>query len=326
MPWLEANGLLPGRGAPGRAAGRGAGEVGFGAGEAAAAAAPPSVSASATGAGVGPGAGSAFAAGLGPGLGPGLGAAAEVSAAGASDFSAVFSADFAAVLAGAAAAAAAFSSSPYCFLNRISTGGSTVEEADFTNSPISFSFSRTNLLSTPNSLASSWTRVLATKNYAPSGSAGPEGGTNGDASGGANSSGRTQKSAHELRAPVPVDGSGFSPRCSASSAVVGPSLRRNALANARRRTAESKHAAVGCRCAPRPGAVRSGSGTTAVRPSAPEPATTRNNSVLAAFSRQPMHVRTGPETRVVEVPTATRQLYRVDPRSPEPAGGRHITD
>ena len=44
-------------------------------------------------------------------------------------------------------------------------GGSTVDDADLTNSPISLSFSRTNLLSTPNSLASSWTRVLATVEY-----------------------------------------------------------------------------------------------------------------------------------------------------------------
>ena len=54
-----------------------------------------------------------------------------------------------------AASAAAFSCSPYSFLKRISTGSSTVEEADLTNSPISLSLSRTNLLSTPYSLASS---------------------------------------------------------------------------------------------------------------------------------------------------------------------------
>ena len=42
---------------------------------------------------------------------------------------------------------------------------STVELADLTNSPISLNFSRTNLLSTPNSLASSWTRVFATVGY-----------------------------------------------------------------------------------------------------------------------------------------------------------------
>jgi hypothetical protein len=51
--------------------------------------------------------------------------------------------------------AAAFSFSPYSLRNRISAGSSTVELADLTNSPISLNFSRTNLLSTPNSLASS---------------------------------------------------------------------------------------------------------------------------------------------------------------------------
>ena len=46
--------------------------------------------------------------------------------------------------------------------SRRATGASTVLDADFTNSPISLSFSRTTLLSTPSSLASSWTRTLAT--------------------------------------------------------------------------------------------------------------------------------------------------------------------
>ena len=40
------------------------------------------------------------------------------------------------------------------------TGASTVEDADFTNSPLSFSQARTVLLSTPSSLASSCTRAL----------------------------------------------------------------------------------------------------------------------------------------------------------------------
>jgi len=40
-------------------------------------------------------------------------------------------------------------------LSRLSTGASTVEEADRTNSPMSFSMLRTVLLSTPSSLASS---------------------------------------------------------------------------------------------------------------------------------------------------------------------------
>ena len=54
-----------------------------------------------------------------------------------------------------AEAASVFSLSPYSLRKRISAGSSTVELADLTNSPISLNFSRTNLLSTPNSLASS---------------------------------------------------------------------------------------------------------------------------------------------------------------------------
>jgi hypothetical protein len=80
-------------------------------------------------------------------------------AAGASVVTAGVSAD---VSAGAAWAIDAFRPSPYSLRKRISAGSSTVELADLTNSPISLNFSRTNLLSTPNSLASSCTRVLAT--------------------------------------------------------------------------------------------------------------------------------------------------------------------
>jgi len=69
-----------------------------------------------------------------------------------------------ACLAGAFAAGSAdfLSSSPYCSVNLFTTGGSTVEDADLTNSPISLSLARTTLLSTPSSFASSWTRTLAT--------------------------------------------------------------------------------------------------------------------------------------------------------------------
>ena len=69
---------------------------------------------------------------------------------------------------------------------------------------------------------------------------------------------------------------------------------RRARANALRRTARSKHSVVGCRCAPRPGAVPCGSGTTTGWPCASEPTITRNNSLLAARRRHPMQVRTGP--------------------------------
>lgn len=42
------------------------------------------------------------------------------------------------------------------------TGASMVEDAERTNSPISWSLAMTTLLSTPNSLASSYTRTFAT--------------------------------------------------------------------------------------------------------------------------------------------------------------------
>ena len=68
----------------------------------------------------------------------------------------------AAFLAGAADAdgAAAGATSPSASLSLRTTGGSTVDDADFTNSPRSLSFARTVLLSTPSSLASSWTRAF----------------------------------------------------------------------------------------------------------------------------------------------------------------------
>ena len=76
MPWLGANGLLPGRGAPGRPTGRGAGDgaLAEAAGAAGASGSAGGASGSATGA-------------FGPGLGPGLAAGAASStgaAAGAS--------------------------------------------------------------------------------------------------------------------------------------------------------------------------------------------------------------------------------------------------
>jgi len=77
---------------------------------------------------------------------------------------AAFSAAFleGAFLAAAFFSPAAFISSPNLSVNRFTTGGSTVDDADLTNSPISPSLARTTLLSIPNSFASSWTRTLAT--------------------------------------------------------------------------------------------------------------------------------------------------------------------
>ncbi len=178
MPWLDENGLLPGRGAPGRPTGRGAGlgafGVPFGVAGAGADAAAAGASGSAAGSGVGvgsatgcsttgagastTGSGAGSGAAFGPGLGPGL--AALFLAAGWSVFSVL---PLLPLLSAAGwAGAAALRDSPTSLRKRISAGSSTVELADLTNSPISLNFSRTNLLSTPNSLASSCTRVLAT--------------------------------------------------------------------------------------------------------------------------------------------------------------------
>jgi hypothetical protein len=80
-----------------------------------------------------------------------LGASAITGAAGAAGAAtAFFAVFFAAGLASAFGAAAGIASR-----SRRTTGGSTVDDADRTNSPISWSLVMTTLLSTPSSLASS---------------------------------------------------------------------------------------------------------------------------------------------------------------------------
>jgi hypothetical protein len=188
MPWVEENGLLPGRGVPGLGAGRGVGAAADSAGaspsvgasgvaEAAGASAGRDGAASTEGAdgrgaaGVSAGSNVSGAAGTSSVMAGPPDASTGVSvttSAGASAAGAPLSA--AAFLAGACLAAffAAFSSaaffqaSPWSSSRRRATGASTVEEADLTNSPMSFSAARTSLLGTPNSLASSWTLALAT--------------------------------------------------------------------------------------------------------------------------------------------------------------------
>ena len=96
MPWLGANGLLPGRGAPGRPTGRGGGVADLAAGAAGASGSAAGASGSAAGA-----SGSATGA-LGPGLGPGLAAGAACSTGASAGASAGVSAG-ASVAAGAAA-------------------------------------------------------------------------------------------------------------------------------------------------------------------------------------------------------------------------------
>ena len=182
MPWVEENGLLPGRGAPGRA-GRGPGLN-----PAPVLGAPPSVPSSVEGSSLAAGAsgavsgwagstGAASSAGSasfvrGPGRGAAFAAGASVSStftsagaasspasgAGAAFLAGAFLAAFLAALASALAS----SSAPYLSSNFFSTGGSTVELGAFTNSPRSFSIFRTSFDGTSYFLASSWTRTLAT--------------------------------------------------------------------------------------------------------------------------------------------------------------------
>jgi len=178
MPCVDENGLLPGRGPLGLGvAGRGtvdAGETGVppsaagaSGGADAADAAAEAAGAAAAGAAAGVttvvvGAetlgtlsiGDSALAAAGTELGASAGAGAAPSA---EPFA--WAAFFAAALAARAALAceAAFHSSPLTSSRRRTTGASTVDEADLTNSPISLSASSTFLLGTPNSLASSWT-------------------------------------------------------------------------------------------------------------------------------------------------------------------------
>jgi len=84
--------------------------------------------------------------------------------------------------------------------------------------------------------------------------------------------------------------------CAATYAVSGPvsstPVTRSALVKARRRSAFARQSGSTCRCTPRPGRRRRGSG---IRPgtAASTSATTRSNMEAGARSRQPTHVRTG---------------------------------
>ena len=176
MPEPELYGLLPGRGPPGRAEvplvpkglfpGRGAGfapaagAAGVLAGGVSGGVAAGGVAAGAAGgvaAGVSGGVAAGGAAGAGASPADGASAAASVaddgpdSSAAAVVFLVVFFAAFLVVFLAAAPSGAAGIAS----IKRRATGGSMVDEAERTNSPISCNFARTSLLSTPSSRASS---------------------------------------------------------------------------------------------------------------------------------------------------------------------------
>jgi len=146
-----AGAACPGaRGTPGRGTGVGCGPVGWGrvgatGGAAGAAATGAAGVAGATGAG-GAAAVGAVAVAAGTSTGTSGAAAADVACSPSAFLAAAFLAG--AFLTGGGSLAS-FS------LSRLSTGASTVDEADRTNSPMSFSMLRTVLLSTPSSFASS---------------------------------------------------------------------------------------------------------------------------------------------------------------------------
>jgi hypothetical protein len=156
------------------------------------------------------------------------------------------------------------------------TGASIVDDAERTNSPISWSLAITALLSTPNSFASSYTRTFATA-LPLVGPAHPDHrGRSGAARAPAGvsfwcSSPRSHRAlittdpAFPAVLPFPPQPRPLSPggpakapsHCAArySASLPAPSGpgRRSARGNARRRCASSKHSWRGCRYAPRPG-------------------------------------------------------------------------
>ena len=237
--------------------------------------------------------------GLLPGRGPGAagrkGAGASSSAgAGAADVSGAAAAAAglgAAFLAGAGAAGAAAAAAAWAgkaSRTLRATGGSMVEEALLTNSPFSFNHARRALLSRPSSFASSWTRalpgtVLLHRRSRPGSCPGL---------------GCycmvlliwwCSSRAHAFSTCSPVD-DWICCTCSLTAeATSGPDTRR-ARGNARRPSARSTHANSGCTNAPRPGRRPAGS---AVR--TPSTTTTRSRAGFTARTRQPTHVRTGPE-------------------------------
>jgi hypothetical protein len=150
IPVLPPKGLLPGRGPAGRGPAAGADESDAAAGS-------PTGAGSGSGETAALGAVAAFMAGTTGSAGSADAASAALTSAGASAGAAAFFVVFFAAVFFTGASTAGIAS-----LSLRMTGASTVDEADFTNSPSSCSLARTSLLETPSSLASSWTRTFDT--------------------------------------------------------------------------------------------------------------------------------------------------------------------
>ena len=165
MPPPTPNGLLPTLGARGPGFGPGLGPCGFGGTTLPPASCLASSSCAGPGCGLVGGSGdsgcSAFGSGFGSGsgLGPGFGGSGVFDSAVASGLAVAFAPDFEPdfPLPPSLDAPSDFGNASR---NRLATGASTVDDADFTNSPCSLSLARTSLLVTPSSFASSCTRAL----------------------------------------------------------------------------------------------------------------------------------------------------------------------
>src|SRR6478736_2625587 len=272
IPWLGANGLLPGRGVLGRGPpGRGAVWP-----------APPSRAAGATGAvGSGAAAGADGAAGAEAAAGAGLagagaaGAGVDLLGAGALAAGALASGALGAAAAGAGADAAAGADGASALgasvgnfsLYLRTTGVSIVELALLTYSPMPFRRSRRTLLVTPSSLASALTRTLDTFLLSRSVLCCADRRYSWGVLIAEYSSGAHQRQTR-FRFLFSDGGScSCSLTQSATALWSGGVLQRSARPNARRRTARSRHETTGCSEAPRPGRRRSGSGRTTGMPS-----------------------------------------------------------
>lgn len=177
--------------------------------------------------------------------------------------------------------------------SRRATGASTVDDADLTNSPWSFSRARTSLLVTPSSLANSCTRALpaTTSPVYEATVVGPRLGFSYDA---------LSSGLHGVLmffATCSVAGRSGALRnsmCSTTAEVSGEPVMRSALVKARRRIACCAHCGSGCSHAPRPGRLLPVSTITAISSFSFGTATTRSSLTANSRFRHPTHVRTGP--------------------------------